>query len=123
MSYIGELNADKEIIDGNRKIIIYGIGGYGDKIYRNLAIYDKQKNVMAFVDKSPERYKGGAFCSIPIISVEKAIKEYQDTINQLVDSGVRCIMVMVPDIAYDKNLFFNLAQPNVHFVFLDRGSH
>lgn len=59
MSYIGELNADKEIIDGNRKIIIYGIGGYGDKIYRNLAIYDKQKNVMAFVDKSPERYKGG----------------------------------------------------------------
>ena len=80
MSYIGELNADKEIIDGNRKIIIYGIGGYGDKIYRNLAIYDKQKNVMAFVDKSPERYKGGAFCSIPIISVEKAIKEYQDTI-------------------------------------------
>ncbi len=80
MSYIGELNADKEIIDGNRKIIIYGIGGYGDKIYRNLAIYDKQKNVMAFVDKSPERYRGGAFCSIPIISVEKAIKEYQDTI-------------------------------------------
>lgn len=46
-------------------------------------------------------------------------KEYQDTINQLVESGTRCIMIMVPDMKYDKNLFFNLSRPNVHFVFLD----
>ena len=46
-------------------------------------------------------------------------KEYQDTINQLVDSGARCIMIMVPDMKYNKNLFFNLSRTNVHFVFLD----
>ncbi len=49
MSYTGELNADQEIMDGNR-MVIYGAGGYGEKIYRNLAIYDKQKNVKAFID-------------------------------------------------------------------------
>ena len=36
-------------MDGNR-MVIYGAGGYGEKIYRNLAIYDKQKNVKAFID-------------------------------------------------------------------------
>lgn len=79
MSYIGELSGDKEIIDSNRAIIIYGAGGYGEKIYRNLAIYDKQKNIKAFVDKDSSK-QGKKLHNIPIIGVERAIEEYRETI-------------------------------------------
>lgn len=37
MNYIGELAEDKELIAGNSKIVIYGVGGYGEKIYRNIS--------------------------------------------------------------------------------------
>lgn len=76
MSYIGELNSDKEIMDG-REIVIYGVGGYGEKIYRNLAIYDKQKNVKAFVDNIR---MGEYIHGIPIISIEKVREEYRDIV-------------------------------------------
>lgn len=106
MSYIGELNADKEIIDGNRKIIIYGIGGYGEKIYRNLAIYNKQKNVEAFVDKNSEKYKGEVFHGLPIISIEKATKKYQDTII--------CIGGEMPENIKDLELLYEME--NIHHI-------
>lgn len=82
MNYIGELSADKEIIDGDRMIVIYGggvTGGYGEKIYRNLTIYDKQTNVKAFVDKDLSK-EGRILHNVPVISVEKAMEEYQEAI-------------------------------------------
>lgn len=36
VDYIGGLREDKELIYGNKDILIYGIEGYGEKIYRNL---------------------------------------------------------------------------------------
>ena len=74
MNYVGELVEDKELIDSNSKIIIYGVGGYGEKIYRNLACSGKQENIIAFVDKDVLK-QGQVFHNIPVISIEKAKEE------------------------------------------------
>lgn len=79
MNYIGELGKDKEIIDSNSEIVIYGAGGYGKKIYRNLMLYGKHKNVEAFLDKDLSK-QGKLLYNIPVISVEKAIEKYRETI-------------------------------------------
>lgn len=79
MNYIGELGTDKEIINGNRELVIYGTGGYGKKIYRNLMLYGKQKNVKAFFDKDLSK-QGKSLYNVPVISLKKAIEEYRETI-------------------------------------------
>ena len=79
MSYMGELYEDREIIDDNQNIVIYGAGGYGAKIYRNLVRFHKEKDVIAFIDKDLSKQKK-MFCNIPVISVEQAAKQYGDVI-------------------------------------------
>ena len=79
MSYMGELYEDREIIDDNQNIVIYGAGGYGAKIYRNLVRFHKEKDVIAFIDKDLSKQKK-MFCNIPVISVEQASKQYGDVI-------------------------------------------
>lgn len=80
MNYIGELGSDKEIIDSDNELVIYGAGGYGKKIYRNLMLYGKHKNVKAFLDKDLSK-QGTLLYNIPVISLEKAIEEYSETIT------------------------------------------
>lgn len=79
MSHIGEIGTDKEIIDSDREILIYGVRGYGEKIYRNLTFYGKSKNVLAFVDKDLSKQEKLLY-DIPVISVEKAVEEHRETI-------------------------------------------
>lgn len=79
MGYTGELGADQEILCGDSKILIYGVGSYGDKIYRGLTFYQKEKKIEAFIDKKPSK-QGELFHDIPIISIENAMEKYGDMI-------------------------------------------
>lgn len=79
MGYIGELRDDKEILESDRRILIYGTGGYGEKIYRSLKFYNKVKNIVAFIDRNQAKH-GQTLHGIPIISIEEAISKYSDTI-------------------------------------------
>ena len=77
MGYIGSLGKDKEIIEGNKNILIYGTGGYGEKIYRSLIYYNIEKQVTAFIDKSVQG-KSNFMHGIPVISIGDAVRNYAD---------------------------------------------
>lgn len=110
MSYIGELSEDKEIIDSDKKILIYGTGGYGQKIWRNLLYYNRTKNVEAFIEKNTLKQKE-IFHNTPVISVEKALKEYS---GQIV-----CIGGETVDNIKDLELLYGMA--NIHQIVFNAG--
>ncbi len=55
----------------------------------------------------------------PYFMTSPHIQEYETIIDSLVDSGLRSIMVMVPDTSYDKEYYFRLIRQGIHIVFLD----
>lgn len=79
VNYIGEISEDKELLEEDGHILIYGTGGYGEKIYRNLLYYKKERNIAAFVDRNPF-YHGKVLHDIPIISIKEGLQRYADSI-------------------------------------------
>lgn len=79
MNYIGELSEDKELLENSGEILIYGTGGYGEKIYRNLLYYKKEKSIASFVDRNSLNH-GKVLHDIPIISIEEALARQSDSI-------------------------------------------
>lgn len=67
MNYVGSIENDAELISGTKKILIYGAGKYGKRVYRNLIANGRNKDVVAFVETVPENkeeadYWGGYSC-------------------------------------------------------------
>ena len=67
MNYVGSIENDSELIFGTKKILIYGAGKYGKRVYRNLIVNGRNKDVVAFVEtvsKNNEEvdYWGGYSC-------------------------------------------------------------
>lgn len=81
MRYIGELDDDVEAISKGKRLLIYGCGygTYGEKIYRNLKRWHKEKDIVAFVDASPQKI-GKIYHDILVISVEEAIEKHAEFI-------------------------------------------
>lgn len=111
MNYIGEISKDKELLDNNGEILIYGTGeGYGEKIYRNLLYYKKEKDIVAFVDRNPF-FHGKVLHDIPIISIEKALQRHTDSIICIggeTESSIRRVELLegmrnIHQIAFNKN--------------------
>ncbi len=81
MNYVGSIENDAELISGTKKILIYGAGKYGKRVYRNLIANGRNKDVVAFVETVPENkeeadYWGG----IPVIGLKEACDVYRDAI-------------------------------------------
>ena len=81
MNYTGELNKDGAIIEGNQNILIYGCGtgSYGEKIFRNLKLYHRERSVCAFIDHIPQKI-GKSFHGLPIMEIKEGITKYPDSI-------------------------------------------
>lgn len=105
MKYIGELSEDKELIYGNKDILIYGTGGYGEKLYRNLKFFNREKDIKGLIEN--DYWKQGDFYhGIPIISVEDACTLYSD-------NSIICIGGEVAEI---EKLLLLLKMKNVHYI-------
>ncbi len=81
MKYVGSIDNDAELILGTKKILIYGTGRYGERVYRNLMETGRNKDVVAFLETSPGKGKlkswGGG---IPVIGLESARELYENEI-------------------------------------------
>lgn len=105
MDYVGELSEDTELIEGNKDILIYGTGGYGEKLYRNLMFFDKKKNIKGFIYDDSK--KCGEFLhGIPIISIEQ-VKALS------LDNVIICI---VGEVAKIEKLIPLLRMKNIHYI-------
>ena len=72
---------DKGLFDGNKCILIYGTSGYGEKIYRNLCVFNRDNAVKAFIDdNSASKLYQNTFHGIPIINMVEATEKYNDFI-------------------------------------------
>lgn len=69
VEYIGMLKDDKILLRESGKIVIFGAGVRGKKLYRELTAYGKEKEVVCFVDNDITK-QGGCIEEKPIISVE-----------------------------------------------------
>lgn len=83
VTYIGKLEHDKTLLNGNDRIAIFGAGDRGQKLFRALKAYGKEEKVRYFIDN--DKTKQGTFLyNKKIISVEQVD---QNEINiVLVDS-------------------------------------
>ena len=77
--YIGEICEDEELISGRKRILIYGTGRYGEKVYRNLIPYGRDKDVEAFIETNPQN-KNFSHNNIPILNPREAAELYADSI-------------------------------------------
>ena len=82
MKYIGSIENDTELIYGNEKILIYGAGKYGRRVYRNLMNNGRNKDVAAFIETVPESGGGVEIFGedIPIIGLDEAQDLYGNAI-------------------------------------------
>ena len=113
MNYHGDIRNDKELLEGNGEILVYGTGGYGKKIYRNLQYYQKDKNIVAFVDnKMPSTNKD--LYGIPIIGVKEAFERHRDSIICIggeAEGKISCVELLqgmknIHQIAFNINCVF-----------------
>lgn len=70
VTYIGKLEHDKILIDGNDGIAIFGAGGRGQKLLRDLRVYGKDEKVKYFIDNNKSK-QGSYLYNRKIISVEE----------------------------------------------------
>lgn len=112
MSFIGELSEDKELLEGDGDILIFGVE-WGEKIYRNLLYYQKRKYITAFVDDKSS-YHGKFLHGIPIISIKDALERYRDIVICIggeTDSKIGRVELLegmrnVHKIAFNRNCHF-----------------
>lgn len=80
MKYVGSIENDEELLSGTGKILIYGTGRYGKRVYRNLMANRRDADVVAFVETTPENEGVEIFGGVPIIGVEKVRELYGDAV-------------------------------------------
>lgn len=68
VTYIGKLEQDKELINGNDCIAIFGAGGRGQKLLWDLRMYAKEEKVKYFIDNDKSK-QGSYLYHKKIISV------------------------------------------------------
>lgn len=82
IEYIGNIEADNLMIDKDAKIVIWGYGYYGRKIYNVLSAMGIKNQIVAFADNNIDKL-GISEWGIPVLGVEKVIRiqEQYDTIQ------------------------------------------
>lgn len=78
MDYVGGLVEDRELIYGNKEILIYGTEGYGEKIYRNLQLFGRHEAVKAFINSNHNQE--GIFHKNLVIHMDTAVNICSGTI-------------------------------------------
>ncbi len=101
VEYIGKLKSDKKLLQGSKKIAVFGAGVRGERVYRELTAYGKGNEVICFVDN--DKIKQGSYIEgKPVISVgqiQEAKPEIiivnsvweKEIIEQMIRRGVRGI--------------------------------
>ncbi|HBA70212.1 MAG TPA: hypothetical protein DCZ40_12775 [Lachnospiraceae bacterium] len=101
VTYIGKLEHDKALINGNDGIAIFGAGGRGQKLLRDLRAYGKEEKVKYFIDND-ESKQGSYLLHKKVIPIEEIDQDEikiilvdsvweKEMIDQLVDQGIEGI--------------------------------
>lgn len=75
MVYVGNILYDKMILETNKKLIIFGTGIYGRKIFDYLDLNGVRDNIICFCE-SFVKSKNKDVAGIPILSVIEACEKY-----------------------------------------------
>ena len=101
VEYIGQLKLDKKLLQGSKKIAIFGAGIRGQKVYRELKAYGKDNEVVCFVDN--DKTKQGSYVEGRLVISVEQIQEVKpeiiiinsiwekEIIEQLIHGGARGI--------------------------------
>ena len=76
IEYIGNIELDEKLED--KKLVIYGIGEFGRKIYKFLKNNGLQANVLCFCVSDNENAKCNIFQNIQVKTLSEAIKMSPD---------------------------------------------
>lgn len=101
VAYIGKLEHDKMLINGNDCIAIFGAGGRGQKLLWDLKAYGKEEKVKYFIDNDKSK-RGSYLHHKKIISVEEIDQEEikiilvdsmweKEMIDQMAERGIEGI--------------------------------
>ncbi len=77
IEYIGNISYDQELLRGDRKVVIFGAGVYGRKIYKYLKEKGISQNIVCFCDSNSKLGKNDN-TNIPILEPLKAFKYFPD---------------------------------------------
>jgi len=77
MEYIGSLIYDKVVLEDDVRLVIYGNGKMGRKLYDFLESIDRLDKIDCICDANVD-FWGSMYKGVPIISPEEAIREKKD---------------------------------------------
>lgn len=77
MEYIGNVIYDKVMLDGEVKLVIYGIGTMGKRLFAFLKNTNRLGKLDCICDANKELW-GTLYNGIPIISPDEAVNEKKD---------------------------------------------
>lgn len=72
IKYIGKIDADKNSLKEEAKLLIWGCGVYGKRIYNELVRLELSDRVVAFADNDPKK-RGSTYLGVEVIDRECAI--------------------------------------------------
>jgi FlaA1/EpsC-like NDP-sugar epimerase len=77
MEYIGNVIYDKAVLEGDIKLVIYGIGTMGRRVFAFLENTDRLDKLDCICDADKELW-GTLYKGVPVISPDEAVIEKRD---------------------------------------------
>ncbi len=77
MEYVGNIIYDNNLLDKDRKFVIFGAGRYGRKILKYMDLNGVKESVICFCDSDIE-IEGQHIEGIPVCQIKDAIAQYSD---------------------------------------------